>query len=130
MAKEVLEPFSGDKAPLVRTVLIHDPDRSIFIIAAHHSISDGMSMTVVLRDLVRALAGEAIDRYPVLPSQAETFGITGPSPAPSAASERAPAQPPRPPLVLREGDPEPPVIEGLQLDSASTAPLPDRARLQ
>src|SRR3981081_3994304 len=51
MAKEVFEPFSGDEAPLVRTVLIHDPDRSIFIIAAHRSISDGMSMTVVLCDL-------------------------------------------------------------------------------
>jgi len=130
MAKEVFEPFSGDKAPLVRTVLIHDPDRSIFIIAAHHSISDGMSMTVVLRDLVRALAGEAIDRYPVLPSQEETFGITGPSPAPSADSERAAAQPAGPPLVLREGDTEPPVVESLQLDSALTARLADRARVE
>src|SRR5260370_33922277 len=117
MAKEVLEPFSGDKAPLVRTVLIHDPDRSIFIIAAHHSISDGMSMTVVLRDLVRALAGEAIDRYPVLPSQEETFGITGPSPAPSADSARAAAQPGVPPLVLHDGATNAPVVEELQLES-------------
>ena len=42
VAKQVFEPFSGDQAPLVRTVLIHDPDRSILIIAAHHSISDGI----------------------------------------------------------------------------------------
>src|SRR5260370_29509650 len=130
MAKEVLEPFSGDKAPLVRTVLIHDPDRSIFIIAAHHSISDGMSMTVVLRDLVRALAGEAIDRYPVLPSQEEAFGITGPSPAPSPDSERPAPHPAGPPLVLREGVTEPPVVESLQLDSALTARLADRARVE
>lgn len=41
IAKEVFEPFTGDVAPLVRTVLIHEPARSIVIIAAHHSISDG-----------------------------------------------------------------------------------------
>jgi hypothetical protein len=134
MAKEVFEPFSGDKAPLVRTVLIHDPDRSIFIIAAHHSISDGMSMTVVLRDLVRALAGEAINRYPVLRSQEEALGITGPSPAhfasEPAASEPAAAQPAGPPSVFREGDTEPPAIESLCLNSDLTARLVDRARVE
>ena len=130
MAKEVFEPFSGDEAPLVRTVLIHDRDRSIFIIAAHHSISDGMSMTVVLRDRVRALSGEAIDRYPVLPSQEEAFGITGPSPVPSADSEPAPAQAAGPPLVLREGDTEPPAIESLRFDSDLTARLAERARAE
>jgi hypothetical protein len=130
MAKEVFEPFSGDEAPLARTVLIHDPDRSIFIIAAHRSISDGMSMTVVLCDLVRALAGEAIDRYPVLRSQEEAFGITGPSPTPSAGSEPAAAQLAGPPLVLREGDTEPPAIESLRLDSALTARLAERARVE
>jgi hypothetical protein len=114
----------------VRTVLIHDPDRSILIIAAHHSISDGISMAVVLRDLVRALSGEAIDGYPVLPSQEEAFGITGPSPAPSANSERAAAQPAGPPVVLREGDASPPVIESLRLDSDLTARLADRARVE
>jgi hypothetical protein len=130
VAKQVFEPFSGDEVPLVRTVLIHDPDRSILIIAAHHSISDGISMTVVLRDLVRALSGEAIHRYPVLPSQEEAFGITGPSAPPSADSERAAAQPAGPPVVLGEGDAQPPVIESLRLDSDLTTRLVDRARAE
>lgn len=130
IAKEVFEPFSGEVAPLVRTVLIHEPARSILIIAAHHSISDGMSMTVVLRDLVRALSGETIDRYPVLPSQEESFGITGPSPAPAAGSKPAAAPPNGPPVVFRQKDAEPPSVEGLRLDSELTTRLAQRARAE
>jgi hypothetical protein len=44
-------------------------------------------------------------RYPVLRSQEEAIGITGPSPALVAEAEPAPAQPAGPPLVLREGVP-------------------------
>lgn len=131
IAKEVFEPFSGDIAPLVRTVLIHEPARSIFIIAAQHSISDGMSMTVVLRDLVRALSTETIDRYPVLPSQEESFGITGPSPLPAAESpEPTAAQPSGPPSVLRQNDTKPPAVESLRLDSELTTRLVERARVE
>lgn len=127
IAKEVFEPFSGDMAPLVRPVLIHEPARSIFIIAAHHSISDGMSMTVVLRDMVRALLGETIDPYPVLPSQEESFGITKPS---SAGSGSAAASPNGPPLVLRQKDTEPPIVKSLRLDSELTRCLAERARVE
>lgn len=130
IAKEVFEPFSGDVAPLVRAVIIHEPARSIVIIAAHHSISDGMSMTVVLRDLVRALSGETIDRYPVLPSQEESFAIFGPSSASAAESEPAAAQPSGPPLVLRQEDTEPPTVESLRLDSELTTRLAERARVE
>jgi Condensation domain len=128
MAKEVFGNFESDVAPLVRTVLIHEPERSIFIIAAHHSISDGMSMTVVLRDLVRVLSGEAINRYPVLPSQEETFGVTGPSQAPAAGAEPVAAPLTGPPLTLREKDTEPPTIDSLRLDFGLTARLAERAR--
>jgi hypothetical protein len=79
-------------------------------------------MTVVLRDLVRALLGEAIHCYPVLPSQEEAFGITGPSPAPSADSEQTAAQPAGP-LVLREGNAQPPVIESLRLKRGKASGL-------
>jgi hypothetical protein len=87
-------------------------------------------MTVVLRDLVRALSGETIDRYPVLPSQEEAFGITGPSPAPAAESEPAVAQPCGPPVALRQEDTEPPAVESLRLDSELTTRLAERARVE
>jgi hypothetical protein len=58
MGKEVSTMVSADHAPLLRTVLIHEAERSTFIITAHHSISDGVSMTAALCDLVRALSGE------------------------------------------------------------------------
>jgi phthiocerol/phthiodiolone dimycocerosyl transferase-like enzyme len=128
MAKEVFEPFSGDVAPLVRTVLIHEPARSIFIIAAHHSVSDGISMTVVLRDLLRALSGAPIDRYPMLPSQEEALGITGPSRVPAAESESSAAQLGGPPSAMRGEDTEPPTISSLCLDSDLTTRLVKRAR--
>jgi hypothetical protein len=36
MATEVVTPFDANRAPLLRTVLLYLPQRSIFIIAAHH----------------------------------------------------------------------------------------------
>jgi hypothetical protein len=66
MGKEVSTVIWGDRAPLLRTVLIHEAERSIFISTAHHAISDGVSMTAALCDLVRALSGEQLERRPML----------------------------------------------------------------
>src|SRR3981081_3156053 len=68
MGKEVANMVSADHAPLLRAVLIHEAEHAIFIITAHHSISDGVSMTAALCDLVRALSGEQQERRPMLPS--------------------------------------------------------------
>jgi hypothetical protein len=129
-AKEVCEPISGDIAPLVRTVLIHEPDRCIVIIAAHHSIADGMSMTVVLHDLVRALAGEVIARYPLLPSQEEALGVTGPSAPETQTGSGSSHAAPGTAVAVRTPDVEPPAIESLRVDAYLTTQLVSRARTE
>jgi hypothetical protein len=75
MAKENFAVLWGDQAPLLRTVLIHEAERSIFIITAHHSIGDGVSMTAALCDLVRALSGEQLERRPMLPSPEDSLDV-------------------------------------------------------
>ncbi len=85
--------------------------------------ADGMSMAAVLRDVVRAAAGESIVEHPVLPSQEEALGITGPSPQPVAAPPPA-----GPPMVERAADSEPPSLKSLRLSPALTARLEERAR--
>jgi hypothetical protein len=75
MGKEVSTMVSADHAPLLRTVLIHEAERSTFIITAHHSISDGVSMMAALCDLVRALSGEKLELRPMLPSPEESLGV-------------------------------------------------------
>jgi len=76
LGKEVSTMIGANRAPLLRAVLIHEAERSIFIMTAHHSISDGVSMREALCDLVRALSGEQLDRRSVLPSPEESLGVT------------------------------------------------------
>jgi NRPS condensation-like uncharacterized protein len=45
MAREIFTPFTGDAAPLLRATLIHEANRAVFILAAHHTISDGASIS-------------------------------------------------------------------------------------
>ncbi len=68
--REAAQPFSDSSAPLLRTTLMHGPERSILLLAAHHSIADGLSMLSVLRDLLSALAypDRAQPALPVSPS--------------------------------------------------------------
>ena len=40
VAREIFTPFAGDAAPLLRATLIHEANRAVFILAAHHTISD------------------------------------------------------------------------------------------
>ena len=44
VAKELATPFDEQQAPLVRAVLSHGTNESIFILTAHHSIADGLSL--------------------------------------------------------------------------------------
>src|SRR5262249_17271124 len=76
LGKETSTIIAANRAPLLRAVLIHEAEHSIFIMTAHHSISDGVSMREALCDLVRALSGEQLDRRSVLPSPEESLGVT------------------------------------------------------
>ncbi|WP_161557263.1 phthiocerol/phthiodiolone dimycocerosyl transferase family protein [Acidisarcina polymorpha] len=67
--------FDPRMAPLARTVLIHEPERTFVILVAHHSIADGMSSVFMLRDLLTALGGGTLSTYPFPRSLDEILGV-------------------------------------------------------
>ena len=124
LGKEVSTMVAADRAPLLRAVLIHGAERSIFIITAHHSISDGISMREALCDLVRALSGEQLDRRSVLPSPEESLGVTSKvsaHPSEYVAPKR---------INFVQDYVEPFSIHSLRFDAAFTSRLRERARAE
>jgi NRPS condensation-like uncharacterized protein len=58
--RELANPFDWNQAPLVRVVLLQGVDVSDLIITCDHTISDGISVVFLLRDILQAL--ESPDR--------------------------------------------------------------------
>jgi hypothetical protein len=75
LEKEFQIPIDPNHAPLARAVLIQQPGKSIFIFLSNHSIGEGMSVTLIIRDILSALAGEELNTLAVLPSLDELVGI-------------------------------------------------------
>ena len=122
MGKEVSTMISADHAPLLRTVLIYEAERSIFIITAHHSISDGVSMAAALCDLVRALSGEQLERRPMLPSPEHLLGVVSKTPTVRDQPVRAIAKGNHRTNFARSYI-EPFTVESLRLDEALTSSI-------
>lgn len=72
---ELAIPFDAGQAPLVRAVLLLEEEQAVCILVIHHSISDGRSVTFVIRDLLQALAGKPIDPLPVLSSVEDLLNL-------------------------------------------------------
>jgi hypothetical protein len=73
---ELSIPFNARQAPLVRAVLLHEADQAVFILVAHHSIADGVSIAFVIRDVLQALSRNPIGLLPLLPAHEEILGVT------------------------------------------------------
>ena len=66
--RELKKPMpSGAGAPL-RLTVVYAPETTAIILTFHHAIADGMSGVCVLRDLMRALAGERLQALPFSPA--------------------------------------------------------------
>ena len=126
MEVELSIPFDPEDAPLVRAVLLHEPDQAVVIVVAHHSIADGRSVAFVIRDLLRALSGEDIDVLPLLPSHEEILGLTRINAIQPLQQSIAPT-PVKPATYIREEQSRP-RIKGVRLSSALTGMLRERAR--
>jgi hypothetical protein len=126
MEVELSVPFDPEDAPLVRAVLLHEPDQAVIILVAHHSVADGRSIAFVIRDLLRALSGEDVDALPLLPSHEEILGLTRINAIQPLQQSIAPT-PARPSTYIREEQSRP-RIKGLHLSSALTSTLRERAR--
>ncbi len=73
--RELATRFDARQAPLIRAVLLRQPDKSILILSAHHSIGDGLSMVFAIRDLLQALSGERLESLPPLAPMEQLLGI-------------------------------------------------------
>ena len=60
VAGQLEQPFDTSRAPLLRATLLHGADRSVLILCAHHSIADGLALSFLMRDVLRAIAGEPV----------------------------------------------------------------------
>jgi hypothetical protein len=87
LERELSTRFDSKQAPLIRAVLLHQPNKSILIFTAHHSIGDGISMAFAIRDTLGALCGQKLETLPPLPSMEDLLGMSQtPVPRPASAT--------------------------------------------
>jgi NRPS condensation-like uncharacterized protein len=128
MERELSIPFNARQAPLVRAVLLHEADRAVCILVAHHSIADGLSIAFAIRDLLQALSGNPIALLPVIPAHEEILGITGGKASQAAPSKESNATPAIRPAIYRKKEDSRPRIKSLYLTPELTGKLRERAR--
>jgi NRPS condensation-like uncharacterized protein len=116
IAEEVNEPFTPDQAPLFRAVLLHQETHCTFILSSHHAVSDGFSLIFLLRDILLALSGHALEALPLAPSREILFG----------AQQRTSAEPGLPSFAAQR--PPLPHVKGIKLTTEQTTALQRRAR--
>jgi hypothetical protein len=116
IAEEVNEPFTPDQAPLFRAVLLHQETHCTFILSSHHAVCDGSSRIYLLRDILLALSGCALEALPLAPSREILFG----------AQQRTSTEHGSPSLTAQR--PLLPQVEGIKLTPEETTTLQHRAR--
>jgi hypothetical protein len=124
VAKELATPFNPSRAPLIRAVLIPGARDAAFILVAHHSIADGLSLAYAIRDTLDALAGRSLRPLPWLPSQDDMMNVPD-SRADGQEQDQAEALTP---AVYRRRDNARPRVKGLRLSAGLTSSVRDRAR--
>jgi len=116
IAEEVSAPFTPDRAPLFRAVLLHQETHCTFILSSHHAVCDGSSRIFLLRDTLLALSGYALEALPLALSRETLFG----------AQQRTSTEPGLPSFAAQR--PLLPHVEGIKLAPERTSALQRRAR--
>ena len=75
IAQEIATPFAPGQAPLLRAVLIYEPNHSILILAGCHSIVDGTTLPFLFRDILTAMAGQPLELLSFPRSAEELLGL-------------------------------------------------------
>ncbi len=122
---ELSIPFNAGEAPLLRAALLHEEDRAVCIFVIHHSISDGRSISFVIRDLLQALSGKPLAALPVLPPLEDILGVTSSDFVPPETPARSPTEKP---LVYVDKEKTRPRVKSLALSPKLTNKLRDRPR--
>lgn len=128
-AAELTRPFDRSRAPLIRALLLQSPWRSALLLTFDHTVADGISSTVVLRDVIAALNGEALTSLPVPQPQeqivAEVLHSAEP-PDPAAPGDPRMTTP----SVLRPFDGTLTNVRTMAMTHADTARLVARCRAE
>jgi hypothetical protein len=128
VGEELATPFDPNQAPLIRAVLIQGSRGTAFILVAHHSIADGLSLAYAIRDTLSTLSGELLEPLPLAPAQEEILGVGAGSAALAGDHEQPDGAPAGKPSTYRPLDDVHPVVKGLRLPRGLTARLRGRAR--
>src|ERR1700686_1946521 len=126
VAGQLDQPFDTSRAPLLRATLLHGADRSVLILCAHHSIADGLALCFLMRDVLRAFAGEPV-RLSTETASIENLLAGRRSTSAMPQAEATPAA--RPPMPYRPLDGSIPQVEAVRLTRETTRSLLARARL-
>jgi NRPS condensation-like uncharacterized protein len=124
VGKELARPFNPSRAPLIRAVLIQGARDAAFMLVAHHSIADGLSLAYAIRDTLDALAGRFLPPLPWLPSQDDMMNVSD-SLVDGQEQDQAGAAMP---AVYRPHDNARPTVKGLRLSPGLTSSIRARAR--
>src|SRR5215467_13680432 len=122
VGKELATPFNPSRAPLIRAVLIPGARDAAFMLVAHHSIADGVSLAYAIRDTLDALAGRSLPPLPWLPSQDDMMTVSD-----SLMKDQDQAAAAMP-AVYRPRDNARPTVKGLRLSPGLTSRIRARAR--
>jgi len=76
LEEELSTPLDITIAPLARAVLVQQPGKSVFMFISNHTIGDGMSVALVIRDILTVLAGKTIEDLLPLASLDELAGLS------------------------------------------------------
>jgi hypothetical protein len=76
LEEELSNPLDINIAPLARATLIQQPSKSIFIFLSNHCIGDGMSVALLIRDVLTVLSGKTVEELLPLPSLDELSGAS------------------------------------------------------
>ena len=124
VGKELARPFNPSRAPLIRAVLIQGARDAAFMLVAHHSIADGLSLAYAIRDTLDALAGRFLRPLPWLPSQDDMMNVSDSLMDGQEQDQTGAAMP----AVYRLHDNARPTVKGLRLSAGLTSSVRDRAR--
>jgi hypothetical protein len=126
VGEELATPFNSRQAPLIRAVLIQGARDAAFMLVAHHSIADGLSLPYAIRDTLDACAGRSLEPLPRLPSQDDMMNVSD-NLADYQVQDQAGAMTP---AIYRPRGNARPTVKGLRLSPSLASKLRDRARLE
>jgi hypothetical protein len=75
LEREYATPFGVADIPLIRAALLYGKDVCNIIVTVHHAIADGLSIAHLIRDLLEALSGKALETLTIPPSHEDVCSV-------------------------------------------------------